>query len=140
MKGINIVITLLIIISSFTNCNSSDEVFLDTLEPTISIISPEVGQIFVADWGGAWPKGEYVTLEAKAIDNIEISSINIKVTNSKNEIVFEKNIINTSTTKTELTISESFIAENGDEYSVIFTTSDSNGNITTSKPRIFTYK
>ena len=138
-----IAITLLMIGSIFTNCSSDDEESfdqnLDETNPTISIISPEPDQTFVAEWGGAWPEGEPVTLEAKGIDDVKISSIVVTVTNSNGDIVFEKTIENVSNNDKEFTISESYLSEDQDVYTVIFTATDSSGNIATSAPRTFSY-
>ncbi len=131
---------LLIIGLTFTNCTSDDDENMDETAPTISIISPELDQTFVAEWGGAWPEGEPVTLKAKGIDDVKINTMIVTVTNSNGDVVFEKTINNASNNGKEYIISESYTSENQDVYTVIFTAIDSSGNIGTSTPRTFTYE
>ena len=130
---------LLIIGLTFTNCTSDDAENIDEKLPTISIISPELDQTYVAEWGGAWPEGEPVTLEARGTDDVKIDTMTVTVTNSSGDIVFEKTIENTSNNDKEFIISENYVSENQDVYTVIFTAIDSSGNIGTSTPRTFTY-
>ena len=131
--------SLLIIGSTFMNCTSDDNENMDETAPTISIISPELDQTYVAEWGGAWPEGEPVTLKAKGIDDVKISTIIVTVTNSSGDIVFEKTIENVSNNEKEFIVSEDYISADQDVYTVIFTARDSSGNIGTSTPRTFTY-
>ena len=133
-------ISLFIIGLTLTNCTSDDEENIDETAPTVSIISPELDQTYVAEWGGAWPEGEPVTLRAKGIDDIKINTMIVTVTNSNGDIVFEKTIENVSNIEKEFMISENYTSENQDVYTVIFTAIDSSGNIGTSTPRTFTYE
>jgi hypothetical protein len=68
-------------------CNDNEE-NMDNIAPTISVISPELDQSYVAEWGAAWPEGEPVTLEAKGIDDVKIKTIIVAVTNSSGEHCF----------------------------------------------------
>ena len=126
MKTHKIILSSLLIIgSTFMNCTSDDEENMD--------------QTYVAEWGGAWPEGEPVTLKAKGIDDVKISTMTVTVTNSSEDIVFEKTIENISNNEKEFIISENYISADQDVYTVIFTARDSSGNMGTSTPRTFKY-
>ena len=141
VKAHQLFLTYLLIIGlAFTNCTSDDDESIDETAPEISIISPESGQTYVAEWGGAWPEGEPVTLEAKGIDDVKINTMTVTVTNSSGDIVFEKTIENVSNIEKEFMISENYTSENQDVYTVIFTATDSSGKTGTSPPRTFTYE
>ena len=140
MKTHKIILSSLLIFgSTFMNCTSDDEENMDETAPTISIISPDPDQNYVAEWGGAWPEGEPVTLEAKGIDDVKIITMTVTVTNSIGDIVFEKTIENVSNNEKEFIISENYISADQDVFTVIFTARDSSGNIGTSTPRTFKY-
>ncbi len=124
---------------TFMNCTENNQPQINDMSPEILIISPIPNQEYVAEWGGAWPKGEPVTLEANGTDDIEINTIIIVVTNSNGDVVFEKTTDNTSNNKTAFTVSEKYIAQDPDTYTVVYTAIDSNGNKATSISRSFIY-
>ncbi len=123
----------------FMNCSENNQSQINDMSPEVLIISPTPNQKYVAEWGGAWPKGEPVTLEANGTDDLEINTIIIVVRNSNGDIVFEKTTDNTSSNKTAFTVSEKYIAQEVDTYTVVFTAIDSNGNKASSISRSFIY-
>ncbi|AEL23980.1 hypothetical protein [Cyclobacterium marinum] len=131
-------ICLLFCLACF-GCITEEEGKLDINDPVIDIRSPAINQTYVAEWGGAWPEGEPVLLEAKGMDDVKVESIQVTISNSKGDIVLDKVFENLTDNDLELILSESFTAKQVDVYSVVFTVIDSSGNRTTSNARTFSY-
>tara|TARA_R110002049_G_scaffold473_6_gene2718 strand:- start:798 stop:1223 length:426 start_codon:yes stop_codon:yes gene_type:complete len=120
-------------------CITEEDGKLDNNNPVIAIISPAIDQTYVAEWGGAWPEGEPLLLEAKGIDDVKVKSIQVTVSINIGDIVLNKVLENLSDNKLEFTFSESFTAEETGVYTVLFIVIDFSGNVGTSTARTFTY-
>lgn len=121
----------------FTSCSEKEVLITDETKPSISIISPELNQTYISEWGGAWPKGDIITLEAFATDNVKINTISVQVLLENGDVVFEKIEENLSEKESEFVFSTTFVAKLVANYVVIFTATDSNGNSASSSPRTF---
>ncbi|APZ47122.1 hypothetical protein BW723_12880 [Polaribacter reichenbachii] len=130
-------IILFVLAILFTSCSTNNEENIDTTEPMISIQSPQLNQTYVGYWGGAWPEADKVNLIASGVDETGISSIKLTVINESKTVVFEKIVNSTTSSQTELVISENFTPQEIGTYSVIFSVTDVIGNIETSAPRTF---
>jgi hypothetical protein len=69
-------ILICLLVLNFTNCkkssNTPDPVIPDTTKPTITIVKPTAGQIFIV--------GSSITFQATFADNIKLGSYNIAIT------------------------------------------------------------
>ena len=135
-----IFIALLLLGVTCTSCSTDDEESMDITAPKVSILSPEGNQTYVGDWGGAWPEGDKVNLKASGVDETNIASMKLTVTNSIGTVVLEITVNSTTDTQTELVISETFTPIDTGTYSVIFTATDVHGNVEISVPRTFLVK
>ena len=124
---------------TLVNCTSNDEGNEDTTAPTISIQSPDINQTYSTELGnGLGP--DIALLTAQGVDNTKMSSMVLTVTNSDGIVVFQETRNNNPDTTTTLSISDGFRTTNPGVYNVTFTATDTNGNVGTSNPRIFTYE
>lgn len=108
-------------------------------DPVVSVISPELGRTYLAEWGAAWPEGEPVLLEAVGTDGVKVKSMQVIVTNSNGDVVLDKVIENLSDNQLEFIFKESFTAEAEGDYSVVFNVIDSSGNEANSAVRTISY-
>lgn len=139
MKKPLVLIALLAIALTYTNCSSDDDGNADTLAPTISIQSPDLNQSYATDLGNGLG-AELVNLTAQGIDETKIASMRLTVTNSDGTVVLEDNAESTPNSETQLLISDNFSTSNAGTYNVVFTATDASGNVATSNPRTFTYE
>ncbi|GAA4235870.1 hypothetical protein GCM10022291_18800 [Postechiella marina] len=140
MKNIKLKLIALFTLSiGYTSCSNDDE-NTENNAPTISIQSPELNQTYIGYWGGAWPDGDKIIVKALGTDEDKVTSMNLTVKNADGTVVLDKTINNTTNNDKALTISESFEPTDAGNYNVIFSATDINGNIETSKPRFFLVK
>lgn len=141
-NSIKTTIALLFAFLIFSSCTSDDDQNTDNLSPTLQIISPTVNQEYIAGWGGDWG-GDDITLAVKAMDNIKIASIVVRVAAENGDTLFEKTFENLSNNEIEFSVSEVYNSEAtfmvNTKETVIFTATDSSGNETTAS-RDFTVK
>lgn len=129
----------LFICLSYFGCTTDEVIKTDITDPVVSVISPELDRIYVAEWGATWPDGEPVLLEAIGTDDVKVKSMQVIVKNSNGDIVLDKVIENLSDNKMEFIFKESFIAETEGVFTVVFTVIDSSGNEENSAARTITY-
>ena len=139
MKRRIILSAFLAIGMTLINCSSNDDGNEDTTAPTISIQSPDLNQTYSTDLGnGLGPN--IAILTAQGVDETKISSMILTVTNSDGTVVYQETKNSNPDTTTTLSISDGFRTTNAGVYNVIFTATDTSGNVGTSNPRIFTYE
>jgi len=124
---------ILIVGITFTNC-SKDE---DSISPTISIQSPDLNETFKINTLTGIPEG--VILKAQGVDETDMESMKVTVTNSSGIVVFEESEFNGINEK-EILITSTFRTENSGVYNAVFQATDGEGNTTLTQPRVFTYE
>lgn len=133
----NISTLIFIIVLIFFSCSNDEKTNYDTTLPIVRIQSPTLLLNYSTDIGNSSVPYR-VSLTAYGIDETELKTLKLTVTNSNGFIVLEKIQEKKSDSKHSINISEKFESTTPDTYTAIFTAIDGSNNIK-SESKVFTF-